>query len=558
MTRSTLSVVTRAVVAGLLLAASLPPWGWWPLAFAGLVMLDRLIADQPVWARFRRGWLVAAALLFPSLSWLVTFTAPGYVIAAAYYAAVFALACMACPPSAPGRWIALPGAWMLAEAWRGRWPFGGVPVSRLAMGQIDNPLVHVVRLGGSLLLDLATVAVGVAVAAAIARRWRFAVVTGVAVAGVIVWGALAPTGYDIGSRRVALVQGGGPQGTRFFETDPSVVFQRHVDATDAVHPPVDMVLWPEDIVNIEGPVTNSKEGAVLSEIARRLHTNLIVGVVEGDGNRFHNAQVAIDPEGNFVDRYEKVRRVPFGEYVPLRGLLEPFAGSSLIERDALVGADPPILQTPAGRFGVSESWEVFFPDRTRAAIRAGGEVLLNPTNGASFHGSIVQTQQVAASRLAAITNGRWVLQAAPTGFTAIINADGTVEQRTSISERRVLEGTVQRRTGETIATRVGDWPALILAFALVGLGWLVEFRSPTRLCGSNARNPRVRTAQTPASGLEEDRDGAVVDEGDVHLGAETSGRDPRAEISQTGDDRVDQGLGLLGPGGGDPRGSPSP
>ena len=100
---------------------------------------------------------------------------------------------------------------------------------------------------------------------------------------------------------------------------------------------------------------------------------------------------------------------------------------------------------------MSESWEVFFPDRTRAAIRAGGEVLLNPTNGASFHGSIVQTQQVAASRLAAITNGRWVLQAAPTGFTAIIDPDGTVEQRTGISERRVLEGTVQRRTGETIA-----------------------------------------------------------------------------------------------------------
>jgi apolipoprotein N-acyltransferase len=546
MTRERLLLFTRAVVAGLLLAASLPPFGWWPLAFVGLVMLDRLIADQPVWSRFRRGWLVAAGLLFPTLSWLITFTAPGYLIASAYYAGVFALACMACPPSAPGRWIALPGAWMLAEAFRGRWPFGGVPVSRLAMGQVDSPLVHVVRLGGTLLLDLITVAVGVAIAAAIARKWRFATIAGLLVAIVVVWGALAPAGHDIGSLRVALVQGGGPQGTRFFETDPSVVFQRHVDATDLVRPPVDVVLWPEDIVNIEGPVTNSDEGQVLSDMARRLHTTLIVGSVEGDGDRFHNAQVAIDPEGNFIDRYEKVRRVPFGEYVPLRGLLQPFAGSSLIDRDALIGSGPAILQTPAGRFGVSESWEIFFPDRTRAAVRAGGEVLLNPTNGASFHGSMVQTQQVAASRLAAIATGRWVLQAAPTGFSAIVSPDGTVEQRTSISERRVLQGDVQRRTGQTIATRVGDWPALLLAAGLVTLGWLVDTRG------------RTGSRWSRRSGRQDDRDRAVVDEGDLHLGSEPSRRDAPAEVAQARDDRVDEGLGLLGPGSGDPRGSPAP
>jgi apolipoprotein N-acyltransferase len=551
-------VLARAVGAGLLLAASLPPWGWWPLAFPGLVMLDRLIADQPVWSRFRRGWLVAAALLFPTMSWLITFTAPGYVIAAAYYAGVFALACMACPPSAPGRWIALPGAWMLAEAWRGRWPFGGVPVSRLAMGQVDSPLVHVVRIGGSLLLDLMVVAVGVALAAAIARHWRFAVVTIVLVGLVVVWGGTSSKGHDIGSTRFALVQGGGPQGTRFFETDPSVVFQRHLEATNDVQQPVDVVLWPEDVVNIEGPVTNSAEGQSLSDIARRLDATLLVGVVEGDGDRFHNAQVAIDPDGNFIDRYEKVRRVPFGEYVPLRGLLRPFAGASLIERDALAGSGPAILRTPEGTFGVSESWEIFFPDRTRAAVRSGGEILLNPTNGASFRGSIVQTQQVAASRLAAISTGRWVLQAAPTGFSAIIDPDGTVGQRTAISERRVLQGDVQRRTGQTIATRVGDWLALILAIALVGLGWLIHLRS----AGAMARNSRHRTAQTMGdgggSGLEEDGDRAVVDQGHVHLGAEASGGDGRTEVAQPVDDRVDQGLGLFGPGGGDPRGSPAP
>ena len=73
------------------------------------------------------------------------------------------------------------------------------------------------------------------------------------------------------------------------------------------------------------------------------------------------------------------------------------------------------------------------------------------------------------------------MQAAPTGFSAIIDPDGTVEQRTSISERAVLEGTVQHRTGQTIATRVGDWLALDPRVGLVALGWLVQLRSPARI-----------------------------------------------------------------------------
>ncbi|MEY2451598.1 MAG: apolipoprotein N-acyltransferase [Acidimicrobiaceae bacterium] len=472
-----MKIVAKAAVAGLLLAASLPPWGWWPLAFVGLALLDRLIADQPVWTRFRRGWLVAAALLFPSLSWLFTFTAPGYVIASAYYAALFGLACMACPPSAPGRWIALPGAWMLAEADRGRWPFGGVPVSRLAMGQVDSPLVPVVRVGGTLLLDLITVAVGVALAVALARRWRTAgaLIAGVAV--VVGVGVVAPRGHDIGSLRIAAVQGGGPQGTRFFDAEAQLVYERHLEATKLVQTPVDVVLWPENVVNIEGRVTNSPVGGELSAIARRLDTTLLVGVVEGDGNGFHNGQVAIDPNGYYIDRYEKVRRVPFGEYVPLRGLLEHFAGDTLIKRDAYDGADPALLRTPAGTFGVAISWEVFFPDRARAAIRQGGEALLNPTNGASFHGSIIQSQQLAASRLRAIENGRWVVQAAPTGFSAIITPSGEVVQRAGITETRVLEGTIQRRTGLTWATRVGDWLAVILSVLLIALGWFASRRA---------------------------------------------------------------------------------
>ncbi len=71
----------RCLLAGLCIAASVPPWGWWPLAFVGIALLDRLIADQPWKRRFRRTWLVAAAWLFPALFWIWDLTAPGYLVA---------------------------------------------------------------------------------------------------------------------------------------------------------------------------------------------------------------------------------------------------------------------------------------------------------------------------------------------------------------------------------------------------------------------------------------------------------------------------------------------
>jgi apolipoprotein N-acyltransferase len=133
------------------------------------------------------------------------------------------------------------------------------------------------------------------------------------------------------------------------------------------------------------------------------------------------------------------------------------------------GTEPAVLDTPFGRVGVSISWEIFFDHRSRDAIGNGGQILLNPTNGASYWLTIVQTQQVASSRLRALETGRYVLQAAPTGFSAVIAPDGTVRQRTRISEQKVLYDTVELRDGLTIATRVGAWPMLVIALlCLVG------------------------------------------------------------------------------------------
>lgn len=463
---------------GLLVAASVPPMGFWPLAFPGLVLLDRVIAGCGPRSRFARGWSFGLCLLWPTTWWMHELTLVGWLLAGPILATILGAALAATPPGA-GRWLGLPGAWLVFEAVKGRWPFGGVPLSALAIGQVAGPLAPIARIGGSLLVGGVTVTLAVGLAALL-RRSIVPAAAALAVALVaLVVAAAAPRGTGTGQEvRIAIVQGGGEQGTTSLETDPRDVFDAHLAASALVEGPVDLVVWPENTVDVEGPLVDAPEGDELAALARRLDATLVVGATEGDAalDGFHNVAIAFDADGEVVSRHEKERRVPFGEVVPFRSLIEPLAPDALPERDAIVGTGPAVLDTPAGPLGVVISWEVFFPDRARDAIGNGGEILLNPTNGSSFTGTQVQGQQVHSSRLRAIETGRWVLQAAPTGFSAIVTPTGDVLQRTGVSEQRVLQGTVERRTGRTWAVRFGDWLPLALAAASLAAGWAVERR----------------------------------------------------------------------------------
>ena len=463
----------------MLLCLSLPPFGFWPLAAVGLVVLDRLIADQPAKARARRGWLVAMGCFVPSLVWMTALTAPGYVIACAAYSGMLAAGIAAAPPGR-GRWLALAGTWTLAELLRWTWPFGGVPLANLAIGQVSGPLAPVLRVGGGLLLVLVAVLAAQAIAAATWRAWWWAGGIALGVVVIVAVSVAAPSGHAVGTAEVALVQGGGEQGTRKSDTGVIEVFERHLAASAGVEPPLDLVVWPEDVIDTDGAFVDDPWADLVSALAQDLGAPLIVGTVEGAGpGRFRNSAVLVDDTGEVIDRYDKVHRVPFGEYVPFRSLLERVADDALPDRDALIGDLPAHLDVPApvGRVATPISWEIFFADRTREGVEDGARLVLNPTNGSSFTGTIVQTQQVASSRMRAIETGRWVGQVAPTGFTAFIDDEGNVLERTAVSERSVLQRDVELREGLTLYTRWGNGPALLLAAALILAGWLVQHRS---------------------------------------------------------------------------------
>lgn len=471
-----------AVAAGLGLAASMPPWGWWPLAIAGFAVVDRLIAGAGGSARrrFGRMWLVAAAWLYPSLLFMADLTLPGYLAAGAFFAAYFGLAAAVTPPGPARRWV-LPGAVALAELARWSWPFGGVPLATLAMSQADTPWAVVVRLGGPLLLVVLVVATGQALSAAVARRWRpVAAVAGLL--AVTVGGAwLHPRAEVVGRLDAAVVQGGGPQRTRASADQQPVVLARTVEATRLVDRPVDLVVWPENVVNPGPYLTPVTAAATVEEVARRTGAVVLPGWfyrvrdTAGEPIGTVNYTAAVTPDGRTIDRYDKVRTVPFGEFVPLRGLIELFS-DEIPATDVLPGTADPVLETPVGRIGVAISWEAFFEHRSRDAVRDGAELLVNPTNGSSYWLTQVQTQQVASNRLRALETDRWLLQAAPTGFSAVYDPDGRVVARTGVSERAALTATVERREGRTLASTVGPWPVATYGLVAAASGLLATTR----------------------------------------------------------------------------------
>lgn len=456
-----LPVWLRCAVAGICIAGSVPPWGWWPLAFIGFAVLDRLLVDTTAAQRFRRMWMVGAWWLFPAMLWMFDLTPPGYVVASMLYPAYYGVAAALTPPDGRRRWV-FPGAFAIAELVRWYFPFGGVPLANVALSQVESPLGQTARLLGPLFVIVLVIVIGQALAAVVIERE----VTAPRIAGAVVVVALAaawlhPRAEVVSELDVAVVQGGGPTQTRASSDQQPVVLARHIEASRAIEGPVDLILWPENVVNPGRFLTFDDAFDRVAQVAIEQEATLLPGwfYAVNDNTATVNYHTAVTPDGEEVDRYDKVRIVPFGEYVPLRGLIERFS-SEIPSRDVIQGTGPAVLDTPVGTVGVAISWEAFFERRSRDAVSNGAQILTNPTNGSSFWLTQVHTQQVASNQLRAIENDRWLLMAGPTGLSAVIDANGDLLQRTDIGERAILHDAVELREGRTLASLVGFWPVL--------------------------------------------------------------------------------------------------
>ena len=486
----------HALVAGLFVAASMPPWGWWPLSFLGLAMYSSLeYRADGARRRFVTGFVFGIGWFLPAMSWMWFLTAPGYPIAVAMFASLHGLAALATRGRAD-RFSVITGPVLhtLVEVMRMIFPFGGVPLATLGIAQVSGPLHRIASLGGVIALTWITWQIGALLARAprehrrdnrqvrsVRRRAAFAC----AVLWLAAFPAMARTDDTGRTLSIAAVQGGGPQGTRAIDTDPRDVVERHLAATATITGnDLDLVVWPENVIDV-ADFDRSPEITEIASESTRLDAPFAVGITEDvDAENFTNAQVIVDESATVLDRYDKVRRVPFGEYMPMRGLLRSLgAPVDQVPRDAVAGTTPAVLDfaTDAGdeRAAVVISWEVFFGGRAREGVALGAGFIINPTNGSSYTWTVLQSQQIASSRLRAIETGRWVVQVAPTGFSAFVSPTGDVFSRTAVSERAVITRDVPVRRGETVYVRFGDGP-WIVALAIVLFLVLRARRRPLR------------------------------------------------------------------------------
>ncbi|MEM8707531.1 MAG: apolipoprotein N-acyltransferase [Actinomycetota bacterium] len=514
-----------AVPAGLLIAAGLPPWGWWPLTLFGIALWFELIAGRAGRRRFSISFVVGLAWAIPATLWMFDLTAAGWPVAVVIFSLGAGVVGLATPPDGfLVRSFAFTAALVIVELLRWNYPFGGTPIASYAMVGVSTPFWVTARTFGSPGLTIVVAWAGLAVGQAVQRRRDAAIAVG-AVLVLVIGGALGSFRVDtVDTLEVAVVQGGGPQNTRADVCTTRAVFERHMAASQTIDRDVDLVVWPEDVVHpaAEGRITParcddellffSEASERLTDLAADLDAVVVSGWFERTDDNLANANYSIaqSPDGTITDRYDKVRLVPFGEFVPLRGFIEQFS-DELPGVDVRPGTGPAILETDVGTLGISISWEVFFDHRARDAIGNGGQVLLNPTNGSSYWLTIVQSQQIASSRLRAVETDRFVLQAAPTGFSGVIAPDGDVLQRTGVSEQKVLYDTIELRDGRTLSVQFGAWPMIVYGLVALAVVW-----------------GRRRFSDPDASDLDPQGDGPVVDELDGHVGAKPTGGDDGA------------------------------
>ncbi|MGH9047114.1 MAG: apolipoprotein N-acyltransferase [Acidimicrobiales bacterium] len=478
-------VAVPSLAAGVLLALSVPPFGAWPSAFVGAALLYWRLRGLRLRARLLAGWLAGIGCFAIGLFWAENFNWYGAVALVLVESLFMAVAAGLTPPG-PGRLVAFVGAYSLLEWARMSWPFGGLPIGGVFLGQAGGPLLPTARLGGPLLLTAlvwlggaALGELGVVVASARGssarhRPWAGIVALGLVVV-VAILGVVAPDGGPTTrSVRVAAVQGGGRRGLTELETGQAGDFSAQLDATAALgdpHRPPALIVWPEDVVALTEPLAETEQAVTLARLARSRRATLLAGVtVTEPHDTFRNEIVAWGPDGHIVSVFEKVHRVPFGEYVPLRGVFSHLANLAAVPRDAIAGHGSGLMKTPAGPLGVLVSYEVFFADRGRSSVRAGARLLVVPTNTASYGTDQVPSQEVAADRVQAVEEGRNLVQCAPTGYSDFVTNRGQVLERSALSARQVLVTQAPMRTGATLYERFGDLPTLVLAALGLAVG----------------------------------------------------------------------------------------
>ena len=538
-----------AIAGGLALAAAFPPVGFWPLAAVGPGLLVVSLWRRSLRGSFGVGLGFGLAFFVPLLSWLINVAWYAWGALAVAEAVIFAL--FAIGQRLMLRLRAWPAAvacwWVAVEAFRDRWPYA-FPRGRLSMSQAQAPTVRWVAYGGPPLLtflvalagttlawlllaprsvatrsvtprwmplrltapwsaarraDAASAAAPPGVPAGVGRRvvpaLALAAAAGLALAGAALpagqWGASSPTA------EVAAVQGNVPRaGTFAKQVQEAIVTENHAAATEqfaaqvraGTRPAPDLVIWPENSTDVDPGLSPSVYATIAGAVGV-INRPVLVGAVL-DNPRRNTGELWLPGRGP-VAVYAKRQLVPFGEYIPFRGLISSFSSlSSLQPVDFTPGRRAVVFRVGKIRLGDVICYEVGFDNLVSSEVSAGANLLTEQTNDADFEldGQLGETlQQLAMARIRAIEFDRAMIVSGTTGVSAIIAPDGSLIARTRTWQRAVLEARVPLLSGSTVAERAGEAPEIVFStLALAALAWAMAGAVMARRA---AKAPQVRS-----------------------------------------------------------------
>ena len=275
----------------------------------------------------------------------------------------------------------------------------------------------------------------------------------------VVDGRLTRTGSVL---RVGLVQGGVEQELKWDPAYRDIILARHLSLTrQVIGRGVGLVIWPESST----PFFFDAE-VQYAEPVRRLaaesRTPFLIGTdefergVDGAPNRIYNTALLVGPDGESRQAYRKIRLVPFGEFVPLKNLL--FFVGPLVESvsDFSAGTEPVVFDADGRRFSVAICYESVYPDLAQAFVDGGSQLLVTITNDAWFGRSSAAYQHFDLGALRAIEQGRYVVRAANTGISGVVDPYGRALARTPLFEQTVTAVDVRLLDHRTIYSRLGN------------------------------------------------------------------------------------------------------
>ncbi|HET7707170.1 MAG TPA: apolipoprotein N-acyltransferase, partial [Thermoanaerobaculia bacterium] len=371
-------------------------------------------------------------------------------------------------PRTLATWLLVPVAWAAVEYLR-TYFLTGFPWNLVATSIIDyGPLIQIDRFAGPYFVGALIIfpsAVFTWLITSKARGIPAALAVGATLIVVFVWwgtGLVAsklvvrPTGTA--PELAALLQPNISQEMRWDSDNLLQIFQRMMAMTDrAIAGGAKVIVWPESTVPLSYSSTDFYREAIETTSAKH-NVDIILGSVAEDPDnpaRLWNAAFLVSG-GRTIGHYDKIKLVPFGEYVPLRKVL--FFAEKLVRAvgEFEFGTNDQPLR---GRFayGPAICYEIVFPQISKRQVNNGADVLVTITNDAWYDGTSAPRQHLDQARLRAIENDRYLLRAGTTGISAVIDPSGRIIEELPMGRDGIIFASFQPKTDVTPYVRFGDW-----------------------------------------------------------------------------------------------------